>query len=136
MESSSNVSTQVGDPANELRRLAAAIHRARASTSTLSNMDSIDNGSDMDPHSLLQLGLPHFAASRQALRRTAYSNKADKAAVANTRATMDAAYLALQNRMYEISHLYREIDRCNDYEWARLQLFRDTYPILTRDRCS
>lgn len=110
---SSNAIQTVSDPSLELRRLAAALYRVRTSSATEDGSDKLD---ELDPPALLHRGLQHFAASRTALRKTASSNKADKASVAAVRQKMDTSYLALQNKMYEISHLYREIDRCNDYE--------------------
>ena len=113
--SSAGNAVLAASPAMELRSLAASLYRARTGQAGQAGDDTGE-----DTSHLLHLGLAHFAASRTALRKTAGSNKADKASVAVTRQRMDAAYLALQNRMYEISHLYREIDRCNDYEWVQL----------------
>ena len=66
--------------------------------------------------SLVANSLQHFARSRSDLRAAATSHRLDKAAVQETRTIMDTTFLAQQNRKYEVNHLYREIDKCNDYE--------------------
>lgn len=90
------------DASTALRDLAAKLYHARTEG---------DGAED-----ILTNALQHFAKTRSALRACALINKHEKASVAETRSRMDATFLAQQNREYEINHLYREIEKCNDYE--------------------
>lgn len=91
---------------NALRELAIRLYHARQ-----------EGGNDLDD-TILSSALQHFATARQMARKLAMENKHDREEVARKRSNMDAAYLAQQNRNYEIGYLYREIEKCNDYEWV------------------
>ena len=111
------------DPAVELKHLANAIYRARLEGGTTSdNATSSNTSSSTSP--ILQSALQHFALTRSHLRKQALSSKRDKARVAETRQRLDTTFLALQNRKYEINHLLREIEKCNDYEWVACRASR------------
>jgi len=103
------------DASTALRELAARMHHART------------EGNPTDE--ILASALQHFAKTRAALRASALINKHEKASVAETRNRMDATFLAQQNREYEINHLYREIEKCNDYD----SIYQDL-PLLTEDK--
>ncbi|KAK9896454.1 hypothetical protein P389DRAFT_153169 [Cystobasidium minutum MCA 4210] len=89
---------------NALRELAIRLYHARQ-----------EGGNDLDD-TILSSALQHFATARQMARKLAMENKHDREEVARKRSNMDAAYLAQQNRNYEIGYLYREIEKCNDYD--------------------
>lgn len=94
-------------PSAAMRELAARLYNARQ-----------ESDSDSEQGEILSAALQHFAHARQLARKLALENRHDRQAVAETRSRMDAAFLAQQNRNYEIGYLYREIEKCNDYEYA------------------
>lgn len=97
---------------NALRELAIRLYHARQEGG------DDDNDNEQQQSEILSSALQHFAHSRQAARKLAVESKHDRDQVAKKRSNMDAAYLAQQNRNYEIGYLYREIEKCNDYEWV------------------
>lgn len=100
-------STMQDNPSSALRDLAVRLYNARQ-----------EGDSDSEQANLLSSALQHFAHARQMARKVALENRHDRQQVAETRSRMDAAFLAQQNRNYEIGYLYREIEKCNDYEWV------------------
>lgn len=94
-------------PSAGLRQLALELHTLRTA-----GQDSDAEGRN----DILKRALPLFAMARSQLRSSATASRIDRTRIAATRSTMDAAFLALQSRKYEMNHLYREIEKCNDYE--------------------
>lgn len=101
----SSSSSSADSPSSALRDLAIRLYNARQ-----------EGDSDDEQGELLAQALQHFARARQLARKSALDNRNDRQHVAETRSRMDAAFLAQQNRNYEIGYLYREIEKCNDYE--------------------
>jgi hypothetical protein len=98
-------------PSTALKDLAVRLYNARQDGYNDTNQDN-------EQAKLLGLALHHFAQLRQHARKLAIENKQNRQKVADTRTTMDSAFLVQQNRNYEIGYLYREIEKCNDYEWV------------------
>lgn len=98
-------SSSSSNPSAAMRELAVRLYNARQ-----------EGDSDNEQGEILSSALQHFAHARQLARKLALENKHDRQVVAETRSRMDAAFLAQQNRNYEIGYLYREIEKCNDYE--------------------
>ncbi|KAL7004392.1 hypothetical protein EMMF5_006083 [Cystobasidiomycetes sp. EMM_F5] len=94
-------------PSAGLRQLALELHTLRTA-----GQDSDAEGRN----DILKRALPLFAMARSQLRSSATASRIDRTRIAATRSTMDAAFLALQSRKYEMNHLYREIEKCNDYD--------------------
>lgn len=105
--SSATLSSDLSSSSNALRELAVRLYHARQQEG-----DDDEN----EQGEILSSALQHFAHARQLARKLAVESKHDRDQVAKKRSNMDAAYLAQQNRNYEIGYLYREIEKCNDYE--------------------
>lgn len=107
---------------SSLRELAIQLYHARSDPDN----DITQNGesSNAATAAIVAKALPLFTASRSMQRKAALNSKADRARIATTRSHMDAAYLALQGSKYEMDHLVREIEKCNDYEWVALRARR------------
>lgn len=112
--SSKNAKESSSNPSAAMRELAVKLYNARQ-----------EGDSESEQGEVLSAALQHFAHVRQLARKLALENKHDRQQVAETRSRMDAAFLAQQNRNYEIGYLYREIEKCNDYEWVAASEDRD-----------
>lgn len=110
VDSSHSLGTTASSPSSALRELAVRLHHAR--------QEGDNDAGNSEQDVILSSALQHFAHARQIARKTAVETKHDRLQVAETRSRMDAAFLAQQNRNYEIGYLYREIEKCNDYEWV------------------
>lgn len=126
---------EAGDVSHHLRRIAAAIYVSRRaagaseedSAATAAAAAATDPaGRSNTPAAAAAAASIHkhavaeatalFGKARTQSRSLALSNRGDRLAVAEVRNRMDATHLAAQNMKYEINHLFREIEKCNDYE--------------------